>query len=101
MNKHFKILKKEKDTSHTIAHLMLFSHAFCCMHVEFRSTMVFSPLENSNYVAVSVSIDFLSNLKWDAPFHYIAYGYSCADWDGLCDDLKDSLWEDIFKLCYC
>ena len=80
---------------------MLFSHAFCCMHVEFRSTMVFSPLENSNYVAVSVSIDFLSNLKWDAPFHYIAYGYSCADWDGLCDDLKDSLWEDIFKLCYC
>ena len=101
MNKHFKILKKEKDTSHTIAHLMLFSHAFCCIHVEFCSTMVFSPLENSNYVAVSVSIDFLSNLKWDAPFHYIAYGYSCADWDGLCDDLKDSLWEDIFKLCCC
>ena len=29
---------------------------------------------------VSVSIDFLSNLKWDAPFHCIVYDYSCADW---------------------
>ena len=33
------------------------------------STMAFPPLENSDHVAVSVSIDFLSNSKRDAPFH--------------------------------
>ena len=31
-------------------------------------------------------------------FHRIAYDYSRADWDGLCDHLRDVLWEDIFKL---
>ena len=31
------------------------------------------------------------------PFHHIAYDYSCADWDGLHDHLKDVPWEDIFK----
>ena len=39
-------------------------------------------------VVVSVSIDFLSNSQRDAPFHRIAYDYSCADWDGLCDHLR-------------
>ena len=43
------------------------------------STMTFAPLRNSNYVVVSVSIDFLSNSNWDALFHCIAYDYSCAD----------------------
>ena len=43
------------------------------------STMTFTPLRNSNYVVVSVSIDFLSNSNWDALFHCIAYDYSCAD----------------------
>ena len=28
----------------------------------------------------------------------MAYDYSRADWDGLCDHLRDVLWEDIFKL---
>ena len=28
----------------------------------------------------------------------MAYEYSCADWDGLCDYLRDVPWEDIFKL---
>ena len=32
------------------------------------------------------------------PFYHIAQDYSCADWDGLCDHLKDVPWEDIFKL---
>ena len=32
------------------------------------------------------------------PFHLIAYDYSLADWDGLCDHLRDVPWEDIFKL---
>ena len=30
--------------------------------------------------------------------HLIAYDYSCADWDGLCDHLRDVPREDIFKL---
>ena len=44
-----------------------------------------SPLGNSNHVVVSVSIDFPINSKQDALFHHVAYDYSCADWDGLCD----------------
>ena len=44
------------------------------------STMVFSPLGNSDHVLVPVSIDLPSNSKWDGPFHHIAYDYSCADW---------------------
>ena len=59
--------------------LFLSSDASIC------STMAFLPLGNSDHVVVSVSIDFPSNSQWDAPFHRIAYDYSCADWDGLCD----------------
>ena len=44
--------------------------------------MALPPLGNFD-VIVSVSIDFSSNSKWDAPFHGIAYDYSGADWDGL------------------
>ena len=47
----------------------------------------------------SVSIDFPSNSQRDAPFHRIAYDYSCANWFSLCDHLKDVPWEDIFELC--
>ena len=47
---------------------------------------------------VSVSIDFPSNSQQDAPFYHTAYYYSCADWDALCDHLRDVLWEDILKL---
>ena len=60
--------------------------------------MAFAPLENSDHVFVSVSIDFWSNSKWDALFHGIAYDYSYADWDGHCDHLRDVPWEDIIKL---
>ena len=28
-------------------------------------------------------------------FHHIAYDYSCADWNGLCDHLIDVPWEDL------
>ena len=59
--------------------------------------MAFPPLGNSDHVVVSVSIDFPINLKRDAPFHLIAYGYSRADWGGLQDHLKDVPWEDVFK----
>ena len=43
------------------------------------STIAFLPLGNSDHVVVSVSIDFPINLKQDAPFHCVAYNYSCAD----------------------
>ena len=60
--------------------------------------MAFPHLGNSNYVIVSVSIDFLSNSKQDVSFHGIAYEYSRADWDDLCDHLRDVSWEDTFKI---
>ena len=71
--------------------------SFLSSETSICSTMAFPPLGNSNHV-VSVSIDFPSNSQWDAPFHYIAYDYSRADWYGLCDHLRDIPWEDIFKL---
>ena len=71
--------------------LFLSSDAIC-------STMAFPPLGNSDHVVVSVSIDFPTNSQWDAQFHRIAYDYSCAGWDGLCDHLRDVPWEDIFRL---
>ena len=60
--------------------------------------MAFPPLENSDHVVVSVSIDFPSNSQLDVPFHRIAYDYSRAGWDGLRDHLIDVPWEDIFKI---
>ena len=60
--------------------------------------MAFRPSGNSDHVVVSVSIDSLSNSQRDAPFHWITYGYSLAEGDGLCDHLRDILWVDIFKL---
>ena len=72
--------------------LFIFSDASIC------STMDFPPLGNSDHIGVSVSIDFPINSKQDTPFHRVAYVYSCADWDGLRDHLRDVPWEDIFKL---
>ena len=80
--------------SHNPALLDLFltSDASIC------STMAFPPLVNYDHAVVSVSINFPSNLQRDAPIYFIAYDYSCADWDGLWDDLRDVPWEDLFKL---
>ena len=80
--------------SHSPALLDLFlsSDASIC------SLIAFAPLGNSDHVVVSVSIDFPTNSQQDAPFHRVAYDYSRADWDGLCDHLRDVPWEDIFKL---
>ena len=66
--------------------LFISSNASIC------STMAFPPSRNSDHVVVSVSIDFPSNSKRDAPFHRIAYDYSLADWDGICDHLRDDPW---------
>ena len=57
------------------SHLDLFisSDASICF------TMAFPPLVNSDHVVVSVSINFPSNSKRDAPFHCTAYDYSRTD----------------------
>ena len=80
--------------SHSPALLDLFisSDASIC------STMAFPSLGNSDHVVVSISIDFPINSKHDTPFHRMAYDYSCADWDGLCDHLRDVPWEDVTEL---
>ena len=80
--------------SHSPAFLDLFlpSDASIC------STMAFPPLGNSDHVVGSVSIDFPSYSQQDVSFHHIAYDYSRADWDGLCDHLRDIPWENIFKI---
>ena len=43
-------------------------------------------------------MDFSSYSRRDPLFYRIAYDYSYVDWEGLCDHLRDVLWEDIFKL---
>ena len=68
---------------------------FFCLTLVF---VAFPLLGNFDHVVVSVSIKFLSNSKGDASFHCVACDYSCADWDGICDHLRDVLCEDIFKL---
>ena len=60
--------------------------------------LVLPPLENSEHVIVSVSIDFLSNSQRDDPFQFIACDYSRADWDGFRDHLRGAPWANIFKL---
>ena len=81
--------------SHSPALLDLFlsSDASIC------STMAFPPLGNSDHAVVSVSIDFpISQRDTRVTGYRIAYDYSRANWDGLCDHLRDVLWGDIFKL---
>ena len=80
--------------SHSPALLDLFisSDASIC------SMMALAPLPNSDHVVASVSIVFPIKSKQDALFHCVACDYTCADWDGLYDYLRDVQWEDIFKL---
>ena len=54
-------------------------------------------MRNSDYI-VSVFIEFPSNSKENVPFHRVAYNYSRADWDGLCDHVRNVPRDDIFKL---
>ena len=60
--------------------------------------MAFPPLENFDHVVATVSIDFPLHSKQNAPFHRLAYDYTCADLDGLRYHLRDVLWEDVYKL---
>ena len=56
--------------------VMLFWNLFHSPDASICSTMAFPPLGNSDHVVVSVSIDFPTNSKRDAPFHRIAYDHS-------------------------
>ena len=73
-------------------------HLFISFDTSICSTMTFPPLGYSDHAVVSVSTDFPSCSQSDALFHCISFGYSCADWDSHCDNLRDVPWEDIFKL---
>ena len=63
----------------TYSHNPVLLHLFISSDASICSTMAFPPLENSDHVVVSVSIDFPTNSRQDAPFHCIAYGCSRAD----------------------
>ena len=70
---------------------------FHCFDASIFSTMAFLQLGNSAHVVVSFSIDSPSCSQQDVPFHPIAYNYSRANSDSLCDHLRDAPWKDIFK----
>ena len=80
------------------SHSPVFLDLFLSSEASLCTTVAFPSLGNSDHVADSFSIDFPSYSQQDAPFHHIAYNYSPADWDGLCDHLADVPREDIFKL---
>ena len=88
-------------TSQTVTLSPALLELFLSLDASIYSTIASPLLANSNHVIVSVSIDFLSNSQLDTLFYGIAYDYSCADWEGLCDHLRDVSWEDIFKLSCC
>ena len=79
-------------------HSPVLSDLFISSNATICSAMVFPRSRNSDHVVVSISIDFLSKSQWDALFYCIVYDYFHADWDGLCDYLRDVPGEDILKL---
>ena len=77
------LLKRLTFLLGSLLNLFLSSDASIC------STMVFPPLEYSDYVAISVSVNFALNSKRDTPFHRMVYDHSCSYCDGLRDHLRD------------
>ena len=68
------LLRFQTDShSPVVLDLFISSGASICF------TMAFPPLQNSDHVVVSVSIDFPSNSQRCALFHCIAYDCSCVD----------------------
>ena len=59
-------------------------------------TVAFASFGNSGHVVNSVSADFPSNLNVNALVHLTAFDYSCADWNGLWNYLKNVPVVDIF-----
>ena len=51
-------------------------------------------------ILIMLLSQFPSKSKQDAPFHRIDYDYSCADWDGPRDHLRELPWEyQCFGCC--
>ena len=63
-----------------------------------NSAGVFPPLDNSDHVLASVSIDFPSSSQCNPPFHCAALSFSYANWVDVPDHLWDVPWKDIFYL---
>ena len=79
-------------------HISAFLDFFLSSDASICFTTTFLQQGNSDYVVVSVSINFLSKSQQDELFYCIAYEYYRADWDNLRDHLRDVPWENIFKL---
>ena len=85
--------------SQTVIFIVLLYWIFLFLRIlVFVLQMAFPPLGNSDHVVVLVPFDFPWHSQRNVLFHHIAYDYLCADWDSLCDHLRDVPWEDIFKL---
>ena len=82
--------------SQTPAHLDL----FVSYDASISSTMVLPQIGSFDVLVVSVSIDFRKTHN-ECPVLLqlmTIFVYSRTDWDGICDHLRDFLWESIFKL---
>ena len=71
--------------------------SFLPFNLNICSNIAFCPWENSHNVALSVSIDFPSNLESNVPFYCTVDFYSWADWDCLRDHLRYVPCDDIFQ----
>ena len=77
------------------SHSPTFFDFFLSLDASICFTRAFISLRNSDHFFVSVSIDFPISYKRDAMFHRIAYR-AIANWDCLCDHLRDSLLRSIY-----
>ena len=69
-----------------------------CVNVHFHRKKNTSTCPTMTFLLLGNFDQVVASFQWDAQFHHITYEYSCADWDGLHDYLRDVPWEDIFKL---
>ena len=78
------------------------SHSPALLNFLFHIMLVFVlqwlSLQNLIVLLSQFPTDIPSNSQQDVPYHGIGYDYSCSDWDGLHDYLRDAPWDDIFKL---
>ena len=79
------------------SHSLLFQIHFFLLTLVFALQWLSLYWEILNMLLFQFPLTFQINSKWDALFQCIAYDYSSADWDGLCDHLRDVPREDIFK----
>ena len=75
-----------------------FGFIFCCnKYLLYNGFPSIGKFWSCGYISFH-PFDFLSRWKMDLLFHCVASDFYCADWDGLCDHLRDVLWENFFKL---